>query len=205
MDRTALGVLLSFVFIAVVIAASKAFKENRKFVHIGVSNWFFIYYFLIEKDLWAILGLAVFSIINIMVPVDGDRKRSAGLFIYPLSVIAMIGLVNLGFGTREAVGCGLLGMGYGDGLAAVFGKKHGGAKVSDKTGKTWCGTLAMFIACIPVCIGMWLLQGLPMSALMVLKAVGISAVSTMVEAFSPNGLDNLTVPLLMFVMYVGLT
>ena len=36
----------------------------RKVVHIGVSNWFFIYCYVFETDIWPIAGLAVFTVMN---------------------------------------------------------------------------------------------------------------------------------------------
>ena len=103
----------------------------RKIVHIGVSNWFFIYAHVFEGDLWPIVGLASFALINAVLNISGllaklmaqeSTKRNWGLVQYPISIILLILIRKAWFGDMAAFGCAVLGMGYGDGLASLAGR-----------------------------------------------------------------------------------
>ncbi|MBQ4282075.1 MAG: hypothetical protein II753_08255, partial [Spirochaetales bacterium] len=162
------GLLLSVALILSCLIASflvarhgrKAFGDlcpeiARKIVHIGVSNWFFIYCHVFESDLWPIIGLAGFAVINAVMNMSGglhvlmgqeSTKRNWGLVQYPISIIILIMLRHFGVGDMVCVGCGVLGMGYGDGLASIVGMKVRSKNLPGKTKKTVAGSITM--ACI---------------------------------------------------------
>lgn len=190
----------------------------RKIVHIGVSNWFFIYYFVFERSFWAIVGLCAFASVNAVMNVTGSMgslfaqassKRNWGMVYYPLSIVLLIVLADLGFGDRLCVGCALIGMGYGDGLAALVGMrfgKHGfcasragGGSDTKRSPKTVEGSLTMFLVVLVSFVllnvllggsGVWLTLGFGFLA---------ALASTFAEAYTPSGLDNVTVPLVIYV------
>ena len=162
------GLLLSVALILSCLIASflvarhgrKAFGDlcpeiARKIVHIGVSNWFFIYCHVFESDLWPIIGLAGFAVINAVMNMSGglhvlmgqeSTKRNWGLVQYPISIIILIMLRHFGIGDMVCVGCGVLGMGYGDGLASIIGMKVRSKNLPGKSRKTVAGSITM--ACI---------------------------------------------------------
>jgi dolichol kinase len=87
----------------------------------------------------------------------------------------------------------------GDGLADIIGRRYGGKSfgIGGST-KTLAGSLAMFVGSFAMS---WLLlaafgwrsgQG---SAALVMPALALSLLATVVEAFSPQGFDNYTIPL----------
>ena len=218
MHGDALGLLLSVLLIALCLALAyvvtrfgrRLFGDScpevaRKVVHIGVSNWFFIYCYVFESDLWPIVGLASFALINAYMNVSGllgklmgqdSTKRNWGLVQYPLSIIILIALKSMGIGDMVALGCAVLSMGYGDGLASLVGRSLKSRRLGSWTKKTIAGSLTM--ACITFIIVIILnisIGGTSFSSNLVLTAALVSVVATAVEAFTPFGLDNLSVPI----------
>ncbi len=191
---------------------SSCSEVARKVVHIGVSNWFFIYLYVFESDVWPIVGLAAFTVMNAAMNVSGSlkvimgqesKKRNWGLVQYPISIILLIVLKMLDVGDMVAMGCAILGMGYGDGLACLIGRAVKSRKLTKGGKKTIAGSLTMFIVVFAIVVLMKTLIGnvdfvdsLPIASLAALCA-------TVVEAFTPFGLDNMTVPVAIYLI-VGL-
>ena len=180
----------------------------RKVVHIGVSNWFFIYAHVFETDLWPIVGLAGFTVFNYVLNVSGglhavmgqdNRKRNWGLVQYPIAIIILIALRHFGIGDLVCVGCAVLGMGYGDGLASLVGMNVKSPSLPGKSRKTVAGSVTMVLVTFAVFVILNLVyrQGIATSRVI---AVGLLTAfcATLVEAYTPWGLDNLSVPLTIF-------
>lgn len=193
----------------------------RKVVHIGVSNWFFVYCFVFERSFWAIVGLCSFAAFNAVLNATGamgtlfaqsSSKRNWGMVYYPLSVVLLIVLANCGFGDRVCVGCALIGMGYGDGLAAIVGMRFGrhaigfphgkGNGAEKRSRKTVEGSLTMFFAVLVS----FVLLNVALGGSGVMRSLGFGLlaafVSTFAEAYTPAGLDNVSVPLLIYLAAV---
>ncbi|MBR4477002.1 MAG: hypothetical protein IKO96_00070 [Spirochaetales bacterium] len=182
----------------------------RKIVHIGVSNWFFIYCHVFESDLWPIIGLAGFAVINAVMNMSGglhvlmgqeSTKRNWGLVQYPISIIILIMLRHFGVGDMVCVGCGVLGMGYGDGLASIIGMKVRSKNLPGKSRKTVAGSITM--ACITFVVvfllNIFYKQGVEMATL-VLVSLLAGLCASFVEAYTPFGLDNISVPLTIYLI-----
>lgn len=220
-----LGILLSVILIALCLAiafiVSKFGKRRlgdasseiaRKIVHIGVSNWFFVYYHVFESDIWPILGLGVFTVINLILNVSGSlavlmgqssKKRNWGLVEYPISVILLIVLKMLGVGDAVCVGCGLLCMGYGDGLAALVGRAIKSKKFGLGGKKSVAGSVTMALVTFVIFIALKLGYGSAASTgAVVLVALLAALLATLVEAYTPFGLDNISVPLTIYIVSV---
>ena len=187
----------------------------RKIIHIGVSNWFFIYYYCFQTTVWPIVGLATFAIINFILTLTGafsavigkeSVKRSWGVVYYPLSIIVLILFVKWGLGTKVDLGCALLGMGYGDGLAALIGQKFGKTKLTKSSKKTLLGsvTLLLVVAVIVFALKLWLGFGGSFGGCtwwaLALCSLGIGLAASIAEAVTPLGLDNVSVPIVVFLL-----
>ena len=193
----------------------------RKIVHIGVSNWFFIYYFCFTSSLWAIVGLGAFALINFFLTASGAfsaifgkqaQKRSWGVVYYPLSLILVLILYELGLGSKLDVGCAILGMGYGDGLAALVGLKWGKKKLFEGfAGKAFLGeTFSRSKKTVLGSVTMWVVVALIVFALksfscgcslaLAFFSLLIGLVAAIFEAITPFGLDNISVPVVIFLM-----
>lgn len=213
MDNNIAGLVVSFIFlgsiIAFAIALGKVAKVSsetvRKIVHVGVSNWWFVEMAFFTQLRFALVGPIVFIITNSLftfldwgkaIGFD-DRKRNYGLIYFPVTLLVLVLLQYNGVLSSLACLVGVLVMGYGDGLAALIGKKWGKKKLPIPSGgKTYVGTLAM--ALISSVVSFILI--LVFSSLSFATAMGVSlligVVASLVEASTPLGIDNLSVPLI---------
>src|SRR5690554_3362005 len=101
------GLALSFLFIIIVLSSGALLAKSnryskefiRKFVHISVSNWWFILIVTIEKVSYALVGPILFIIVNTFFVVTkltktmgiDDEKRNLGLIFFPLSLLILVG------------------------------------------------------------------------------------------------------------------
>ncbi len=209
MDSNIFGLAVSFVFLGVVIGIAVLLRRFtgfssefiRKFIHIGVSNWWFILMAWMDNIWYAIIGPVVFIILNSVMTFGGyggflgmdDKKRNYGLIYFPISLLVLVLLVYNGKLAATAATVGVLSMGYGDGLAAMVGHAWGKKKLPFLTGgKTWLGTAVMFLV---VTLVAYLFASVPEVPYRLLVAVTTGLVGAFLEAATPLGLDNVTVPL----------
>lgn len=222
MHGDALGILLSVLLIGVCLGLSfvvakygkKRLGESRsevarKIVHIGVSNWFFIYAHVFEDDVWPIVGLASFAVINMVLNLSGalaklmaqdSTKRNWGLVQYPISIILLILIKRAGFGDIAVFGCAVLGMGYGDGLASLVGRHMKSPKLWKDSKKTVAGSVTMAIVTFVVVLLVKTGYGQTEVSAALLAAAACAVAATLVEALTPFGLDNISVPLSIYVI-----
>lgn len=174
---------------------------SRKIVHIGVGNVILLAWWL-NIPAWVGVGAAVAaSVITlvsywypILASVSEVGRKSLGTFFYAVSIGILIAYFwPLGLPAHAVLG--VLVMTWGDGLAALIGKRFGTHlyQVWGMT-KSWEGTGTMAIASLAVSstILFWV-YGLswPIATIAILVAL----IATGLEAFSKFGIDNLTVPL----------
>jgi phytol kinase len=205
-----LGLIFSFALILVVIAIGFLMSRSdrftaefvRKFVHIGVSNWWFILIATFDTLSYALVGPIVFIIANGVAVVTGaadvlgvkDKVRNLGLVYFPISLLLLVLLGYDGMLPMWACGMGAMAMGYGDGLAGLIGKHFGRKKICG--GKSFTGTAVMFVVTMLVVIGFS--AGYRIDSVWSLSwwtGVVVALLSAALEAFTPFGLDNITVPL----------
>ncbi len=107
--------------------------------------------------------------------------------------VAFLVLAFIFYDRPVIVAVGLLPLAYGDGMGAVIGRKYGTHHFQLIDKKTIEGSLAVFGAsAVAVFIGL-VFYGM-MLANAVWMALAIGAVSALVEAAAPYGLDNLAIP-----------
>lgn len=206
-----LGLVLSFVFIIVVVALGvlmSRFKRIspevvRKFIHIAVSNWWFILIFSFDTLLMAIIGPIFFILANGTAVFTGladvlgekDIKRNLGLVYFPVSLLVLVILTFTNTIPMWASTIGIFTMGYGDGLAALIGRFFGKRKVFGQ--KSYVGSVVMFVATFIVILitSIAFKVGDISSAAWLIRVVAISFIATLIEIFTPSGLDNITVPI----------
>ena len=197
-----IGLLFSLllVFICFVIAhpvSGKNPEVARKIVHIGAAHWYFIYVNFFTTPAVALIGLAVVAVLVGILNITGvfdkalgqsNTKRNWGLVWYPVSIMMMILLGNLGIGGMTALGVGLLGMGWGDGLASLVGMKFGKHKLN--TSKSLEGAAAFFVAVTVITF---------LFTHNIMLSVVCGLTGAVFEFTTPFGLDNITVPLVLYV------
>ena len=94
--------------------------------------------------------------------------------------------------------CPFLAMAYGDGFACIFGRliKSPYMNIFDSK-KSLIGSSIMFIVCF-IIFGFYF-NYMNISCWMI-KSFVMSSISTIIEAMSPYGIDNLTVPICDLIM-----
>lgn len=190
MDGNILGLILTLLLIGFSTAVSLLFKGEvkRKILHIGVSNFVFIYLHFFTADLIPVIGLASFAVLNIFMELKNHTKRF-GMVLFPLSVIILIGLKNLGFGTKSDVALSILSLGWSDGLAAIVGKYAGKRKMPFAEDKTVIGSFVVFAVTAFVVVTFKADFGL---------AILCGVCACLTECYTPFGFDNISLPLVVY-------
>lgn len=203
--KNIIGILVSYIFIATIIILAKIFKKSgeeasRKFIHIMLSNWWFIAMYFFENSLWASIVPLSFVIINYISSKKNlisvmERKKQDGLgtVYYAISLLILV-IITFKIIKKPEIGlCSALIMGYGDGLAGVIGKKIKSPEYKiGNNKKTLVGSLTMFIISF-IIISIYLaLTGIN---IWILKSIIIAIILTIVEAVSIKGIDNITIPI----------
>ena len=121
--KNIIGIVLSYVFIAIIIVAAKFFEKagkeaSRKFIHIMLSNWWFLAMYFFDNVIWASIVPLSFVIINYIsykkdlikvMERDAKEKDGLGTVYYALSLF-LISIFTFGIIKRpEIVKNGRLG------------------------------------------------------------------------------------------------
>jgi len=213
MERNLLGVIIGFVFVFAMIFIATAIQIlfklsndfSRKIIHIAVGNWVFIALFYFTEWYYAIIGPVAFILINflsykytIFKAMELEEKNpgtvyySVSLTICTLLTFYQSPLLVLPF-------LGIMAMTWGDGMAAVVGKKFPIKQL--KPGKSLGGSGSFFIFAFIAVIVYLLIAGTIFSTWAVLLTGLITAfLGAIIELYSPKNLDNLTVPLVIGVI-----
>ena len=177
---------------------------SRKIVHIGTGAvvplaWFFEIPFVVALPVAAVI--TVVTTINhqwrFIPAVEDVDRNSYGTIAYGIAITT---LLLLFWPTRaDAVSAGVLVMALGDGLAGLIGRNVGSPKwVLFGQTKSSVGTMTMAVVSGLVLIGLARWSGADLS---LPAALGMVAMATGLEQLSWSGLDNLSVPLSVGVLW----
>jgi len=218
-----LGIIASYAFVSLVIAGATLMVRGgaltpltaRKLIHVGVSHWWLLAMVMMDDPWVASVGPFTFIFINALalkfhlLPVmdrDADR-RNWGTVYFPISLLVLVNLCWRHIMPIWVGAVAALVLGWGDGLAALVGDRVRGRGIPIWGGrKTLAGSAAMLGASFVVTLVLTLLFNPRFGAFF--PAVGVSlavaACATLVEALTPFGIDNITVPLASAALYGGL-
>lgn len=216
------GLVASYAYATILLVLAEALRRwiglpselTRKLIHIGAGMWVFGVVALFDRWEVGIVPFATFIPINyllyryrILGAMD-TADSSPGTVYFAVSVTLLFGLLWRPDGPVDRVPiaiAGVMAMTWGDALAALIGKRIGKHRYRiGSSERSWEGSAAMFVASAVAMFGvLWLLPGSSLSPLAapfgVQPALLIALVSavfaTLVEAVSPHGTDNLSVPL----------
>ena len=177
---------------------------SRKIVHIGTGAvvplaWFFEIPFVVALPVAAVI--TVVTTINhqwrFIPAVEDVDRNSYGTIAYGIAITT---LLLLFWPTRaDAVSAGVLVMALGDGLAGLIGRNVASPKwVLFGQTKSSVGTMTMAVVSSLVLIGLARWSGADLS---LPAALGMVAMATGLEQLSWRGLDNLSVPLSVGVLW----
>ena len=180
---------------------------SRKIVHIGTGAvvplaWFFEIPFVVALPVAAVI--TVVTTINhqwrFIPAVEDVDRNSYGTIAYGIAITT---LLLLFWPTRaDAVSAGVLVMALGDGLAGLIGRNVESPKwVLFGQTKSSVGTITMAVVSSLVLIGLAQCSGADLS---LPAALGMVAMATGLEQLSWGGLDNLSVPLSVGVLWTQL-
>ncbi|MBD2178946.1 phosphatidate cytidylyltransferase [Pseudanabaena sp. FACHB-1998] len=180
------------------------FKQDpelvRKVVHIGTGNVLLIAWWLQIPTWLCIAAGVIFSaialashLINILPMLNDVGRKTYGVFYYALSITILVTLLWENHPQYAVIG--VMVMSWGDGMAALIGKRFGKHTFVNRGNKrSYEGSLAMFTTSLVVILGIFgINKGISPSDFGV--AVPVAAIAALLEAYSPGGTDNLSVPL----------
>ncbi len=177
---------------------------SRKIVHIGTGAvvplaWFFEIPFVVALPVAAVITIV--TTINhqwrFIPAVEDVDRNSYGTIAYGIAITT---LLLLFWPTRaDAVSAGVLVMALGDGLAGLIGRNVASPKwVLFGQTKSSVGTMTMAVVSGLVLIGLARWSGADLS---LPATLGMVAMATGLEQLSWRGLDNLSVPLSVGVLW----
>lgn len=213
------AMLLSYVFVFAIIALGEILRIicrftsefTRKFIHIGVGHWVIPAVILMDVQWLALIPPITFVGINylslkkdIFKAMETDRSNY-GTVLYALSLVI---LVLLFFRPQHLhlLVLGTLVMAWGDGLAAIIGRKWGKKAIPNLPHhKTFLGSGTMFLVSFLVSFLVLSIMAPSLPASPLLLGMAAAAVATILEAFTARGWDNLAVPLgtSIFIYFLG--
>jgi dolichol kinase len=200
-------------------------KVSRKFLHMMIGNILFVIPFFTFNSFpmnFPFFVALPFVLVTFLAtrysPLKGmgsklrlgeitNQGDEFGLVFYAISFTTLAFF----FANKPyVIAAGILPMAYGDASASLFGEKFGNRRFHVFAVKSFEGSLAMFCTSfLSIVIGLLYFSAfysLNLEALLI-AGVGTALVATMVEAITPFGFDNLSVPLLSalsFLFFAGL-
>jgi dolichol kinase len=209
------GVAAVYIYVtALILFTEKVFSkkypvQSRKFLHIMTGNIAFILPLFQTREIMAFLAAGPFILFTFLMspysPIKSMRGKTSeaghglGLVYYAITWTV---LAYVFFDHREIIAMGILAMSYGDGLASVIGIKYGKRKYTVfKDTKSYVGSIAMFLCTFLLLVIAIVFYEEPLTIRVVAYLLCMAGVATVVEGITPLGLDNLSVPFVVAVMY----
>jgi phytol kinase len=206
------GEIFSVTFILIVFLLAIPFYKikpeySRKEIHIMLGNFYFIALFYFTEWYFACFGPFVFIFVNyfsvkyqfikLMLRHEEEKnnikiKKDYGTVYYAIS-LTILTAYSWKIKKPDIGLCPFLSMAFGDGLACVIGRAiHSPYTIIFGAKKSIAGSLTMFfVTFILFFVYFWLYN----IKYWIFKSFFMGLYSMIMEAFSPYGTDNLTVPL----------
>ena len=208
-----LGYILTFGWVFLILGLTLVLKKktgaddevSRKIVHISVAFAWIPMYCCFGATWHLVVPPAVFIVLNAVSYRRGlfaamertdESKKSLGTVYYAVSMTVMAALCLVSPRCLPCYAMGLFCMALGDGFAPIFGAiRKGNRRLLGQ--RTLYGTVSVFAVCLVVAVVISALfhMGLPFWAALLIALAGAA-----LELVSPRGLDNLTLPLGVFLL-----
>lgn len=207
-----LALVYGYVILLLVISEKVLNKYpsfSRKFLHIMVGNILFILPLFTSRWVMALLAAAPFIIVTFLMSPSSPFKfkdristsgHGLGLVYYSISW-AVLALIF--FDQPWIIAVGIAAMSYGDGMAALIGKKYGKIKYNIcGDDKSLEGSLTMFLV---LTVTLWIVLTYYAVPAQPMVIASVALVATIFEGVTPKGLDNLTACFSAVFTYILLT
>lgn len=217
-----IGLAASYAYATVLLVVGELLRRlfgqkpelTRKIIHVGAGMWVFGVLVLFNRWESGILPFATFIVLNylfyryrVLGAMDAEDS-SPGTVYFAISVTLLFGLLwrpARPVDRAPIAVAGVMAMTWGDALAALIGRRFGRHRYQVGVAvRSWEESVAMFVAsAVAMFLVLLLLPGSslsphspPSTTGQALKAALVGAANaTLVEAVSPHGTDNLSVPL----------
>ncbi len=204
-----IGLLYSYLFVGGVLGLSLLFSRfqwvsdegARKFIHVLVIHWYLLAMFWFDSAFYAAFVPLTFILLNylsfrynLVKPMErkSHNIEDLGTVYYAVS-LTIITFVAFYYDYAMIGLFALLVMGYADAFAAMVGKQW--PTITLYAQKSLSGSL-IFLS-ITAVLGFFIIYDV-----VGLHLLWIAPLATLIELFSKKGLDNLSVPLLLFFLLV---
>lgn len=204
-----IGLIICFVYVFGIIGLGEGLRRwrgygsdfTRKVIHIGVGMMSWALHLLFDTPWFFIAACVAFMIINFLdwrygffAAMASSDRSNLGTVYFPLAAA----VVALLFWERPPLMvAALMPLTWGDGMAPVIGKAYGRRRYTVHTStRSVEGSLGFFVSgFLFTWLALWGMGGTPMitSAAALLPALVVTVATTLVEAISIWGLDNLTI------------
>jgi len=213
-----IGIVVSFAYFFGLLIASqympfKTLEGKRKFVHIMLGNWWLLVIAFFSNVFAAMVVPVSFIFINylslkrdkengLLSSLERKNQKSYGIVLYPVAMSILIWMSFSVWHDMRIGGIGLIALSYGDGIAALTGKhfKYGAFKIFGNK-KTISGSLGMLVSTFSIALIYMYVTNLVSIEELMLVSFSVAMVSTVAEAITPFGIDDITVPVSAVVMY----
>ena len=217
-----IGLLCSYLYAGVLLVGAEILHRRfavptditRKIVHVSAGMWIFAVLYFFHTWQMGIIPFATFIALNYFFHrvrffkgIDSE-DASLGTVYFAISITALSlalwrpeGPIDHG----PAVVAGVMAMTWGDALAALIGKRFGTHHYTiNGSTRSYEGSMVMFgVTAVVVALTVSLLPGsslapyaeLSSPTTIAMASIAGAAVGTIVEALSPHGTDNLSVPI----------
>jgi phytol kinase len=204
-----LGLLIAYLYIFAIIGTAEALRRwrnyssdfTRKFIHIGVGMLSWLVPFLFDSPWPFVVACLSFVIINLLdwhygfiSSMTSTDRSNLGTVYFPLAA-AVAALIF--WDQPPLMVASLMPLTWGDGFASVVGRAYGRHPytVFGHT-RSFEGSLTFFVmGGFFTWLALWMMSGTPdlSPAAAVLPTVVVMLATTLTEAVSIWGLDNLTI------------
>jgi phytol kinase len=209
MSQDLIALLASFIYVFAMIGIAEGLRKwrgysvefTRKFIHIAVGMWAYGTVLLFERRTFAIIPPLAFVAINAFSYWQGTfkametgEKGQWGTIYFPLAFAALIWLL---WDRPHVLVASLMPMTWGDALAAVVGRRIGQHRytVAGSTRSLEGSAVMLLVGWVATLVPLLLLAPQPLDPVAAVGAAAATALgAAVVEAISPWGIDNLTVP-----------
>lgn len=182
-------------------------EYTRKCIHLGTGLITLLFPVLLSDHRYVLLLCSLFAIIlllslqwNFLKSINAIGRRSYGSLMYPAAVYGTFlaystGLTTSGENGLQSYYIPILILAVCDPLAALFGKKYPWKPYQVGSGqKTMTGSIVFFVSAFVLSYILLISFTGMTGAGNLAVAAGVAVATTLTEAFSRNGFDNLLIP-----------
>ena len=209
------GLALVYIYVAILLIVTEKILDkyptaSRKILHIMTGNIAFLLPIFQTKEVMAFLAAGPFILFTFLMsphsPIKSIKSKTSsaghgmGLVYYAISWTI---LAYIFFDHMVVIAIAIFAMSYGDGFASLLGMKFGKRKYKifgDQ--KSYFGSISMFIfTFIMIVIAFLYYPGVDITSYKLLILAFMAMAAAIIEAITPKGLDNLSVPLSISAIY----